>query len=580
VLGDASGVPTLLASGRPPASGVAASAHDIEAGAGSGSGAVAAEAASIGAERTAMQRAGDAFVGFLKGTDVFHALRQGDSAAFLAQIRRTELPTMLANVEQMRQTVRGLAEHEIAPGVRDSLTQSLDSVHASLSGLNDDNTIAHRALGAALTTTLGLAPLALAVPYKLNQLKYLALQIAFYAKTAAYTAGAMANPNTGARDWVNIGIERHVLTGVQAAIYAAPALLKNPKVQEMRDNIAFNLAASAVAIGTLTASYYADKFGSMFESAKQKLTGGETPTTMRELPDAARPAVTHMLGLAKTEETRLSEAERLFEGVVNDATSGKVSKAADKYRELVGKLEAIAGAGQDIAVPEARRANSDLVPKVGLAVMTAAATVTTTALIIPDWAGVVDFAADAAFVSALMVATSQNPKKNLQNALDDFKNFVGLSATALPVLAFDKGLNFINPHPPGTDTKNIELVTTLAAENIHKPGFWVATAVLTAANLTLSGHAGEVIAKAAGAIMNRAGQADAESAAGSDYRPDHHARPGEATPTVDRDRVRGGDDRSRSSLVSSASASQGVGAAAHDEPSIETLDLTQTPRPT
>lgn len=444
------------------------------------------------------------FTKFLQGTDVYNAMRQGDTAAFLDQLRaggaQGTLGQMLGNLTEMEAEIDGTQHHEVPVAIRDSLKASLGKVRESLESLQTTHGVPQRLLAAAATTMLGAAPLALVVPWKLNQLKYLALQIAFYAKTAAYTAGAVANPNADRSTWTNILIERHALTGSQALLYAAPAFAKSLPIQELREKLTFNLGATAAAISVLASSYYKDDIGNLLLKLKGKL-GGTTPFNAAELRDEARQAINDVLQRAQTDKPVLKQAQSDFDGFVNDATNQKISDVAGQYGRLIDRLTALAQTGQPPQERE-RPANPDVAAKTALAVLTGVATGVTTALILPDYAGVVDFAADAVFVTALMALTAKDSQESLQGALSKFQNFVGLSLTALPILAIDKFKPFFNPLPHGAPVEGIAEATKIAAENIGKAGFIGGAVALTVANLTLPGHAGKLAADMTQGLVN------------------------------------------------------------------------------
>jgi hypothetical protein len=433
---------------------------------------------------------------FLKGTGAYLALRQGDSAAFLQQLRQHELPELLVHLDNMQTSVNALQAHNLAPGVGKALTQSLHGIRLELGKLQHDHTAAQRAVGAALTTVLGFTPLALLMPYKLNQLKYLMFQIAFYAKTALYTAGGMVNPNTGPHDWVDLGVARHLQTGLLALMYAAPAFSTTPTTQALRENPVFNAGTAVFATGALVTSYYAHKINALFQASQQKYLGGGTPHTLAELPTAAQPIVANLQAQAVMDKKKLADAERTFEGVLNAAINGKTSKAAEKYAVFVHQLRTMAAAGCDLAAPE-KPANHELIAKAGVAALGISAGWAATALMAPAWAGVSDYAPHAAFATVLLTLTTLNPEMNLDNILVEFANFVGLNLIGLPVLMADKAFNFINPYPEGTDPHNIEKITQLALENLKKPSFWIVTGLLTVANITLDIHLARLAAKGA-----------------------------------------------------------------------------------
>jgi hypothetical protein len=444
------------------------------------------------------------FTRFLQGTDIYNAMRQGDTAAFLDQLReggaQGTLGQMLGNLREMEAEIEGTQHHEVPVAIRDSLKASLGQVRKSLESLQKDHSLPQRLLAAAATTMIGAAPLALVVPWKLNQLKYLALQIAFYAKTAAYTAGAVANPNADKSTWTNILIERHALTGSQALLYAAPAFAQSHTVQELREKLTFNLGATAAAISVLASSYYKDDIGNLLLKLKGKL-GGTTPFNASELREEARQTVSDVLQRAQADEPVLKQAQSNFDGFVNDATNRKISDVADQYGRLIERLTALGQTGQPPQERE-RPPNPDVVAKTALAVLTGVATGVTTALILPDYAGVVDFAADAVFVTALMALTAKDSQESLQGALAKFQNFVGLSLTALPILAIDKFKPFFNPLPHGTPVEGIAEATKIAAENIGTAGFIGGAVGLTLANLTLPGHAGKLAADMTQGLVN------------------------------------------------------------------------------
>jgi hypothetical protein len=453
-------------------------------------------------QNTVINRAAELFSKFVQGTDLFHALRLGDTAEFLQLLRHGgetgNLGTMLANLGEMEAALDDSENVDLHASVRDSLKSSIRGVRTQLDSLNTDHSVPHRVLGAAATTLAGATPLALAVPYGLNQLKYLALQVAFYAKTAAYTAGAVRNPNSGKADWIKLGIERHALTGVQALMYVAPAFSSSHHIQELRDNIIFNVSATGVAITVLASTYYRHDIGVAIEKMAGKL-GKNTPFNIEELRGNFRDDIKKILELAQNDKERLGQAKTSFGGIINDIAEGKVGDAVKQYDLLIKKLTSMLNAGEtESDVSNAQNVpNTDFVPKVGMAVLTALATATTSALILPDYAGVVDFAADAVFVTALMVLGSKDPLKTLKSAAADLQNFVGLSITALPILAFDKIRPSLNPLPGGIDKANLEAMAELTKTNIRSPGFIATTTVLTAANLLLPSHIGGAFANLA-----------------------------------------------------------------------------------
>jgi hypothetical protein len=437
---------------------------------------------------------------FYLDTDAVKALRLGQTATFLNQLRQGDdaggfLACGLNHLDIIDSLVELCREQGVSAQQASALKQNIQGVRSPLQGLNKDHHLAHRLAGATAATLGGLAPLALAVPVGLKQLKLLAQQIALYTKTALYTAGAIRNPNSNTTTWIDLLITRHALIGVQSLLYAGVAFSRKVAVQELKDKFWFNATVTLIAGAVLALSYYKNKVGAAAVKLKKAIQPSVQNEEPGELTEQATQALSAIIDLAAHDQSALIKARADFEGFVHETTQCQTSHALTQYQNLLKNVTALLHPDeQAVAAPPVN--NPDHIPKRALEVVAALATFGATALAMPDYALVVDDLIDAIFVTSVMDMMARNPTKTMEDACAEFENFVGMSVVSIPFFAIDHIHPFFNPIPKDTNPKDIAAMAKAAAKNLSSVGFIAGTSTMTLANATLPAHMGKWVSTA------------------------------------------------------------------------------------
>jgi hypothetical protein len=356
----------------------------------------------------------------------------------------------------------------------------LDEVGETLGALGTDRPLHERAAKVAGLHVL-LAPLPLAIPLltKPRQQKTEAEIAALMAKAMVEAIGMIRTPTTDHNLLKDRAMARYYANMVQAVEFALPTFVHS--LRFLNSNAAFNIAAGVVSTGALFGGFLSDEI-------RQKFNVWRTGSARPEL---------HRAGLSLSAETKaaleaVKTAADMDGKALNDAKAAFTANESHELSPYLGKQVAIAvNAYQRLAdeladcigLPPAQSPaeNHDRSAKLALALFSTAVCVATTVLMLPDKIGTVDLASDTAFTSALMFSLMADKNVSRQDALEEFKTFVGLSLVMLAVLAANKAANDFIEHGVS--------------------GLLVGSITMTALNLTMPGPVGHAAAHAIEKLM-------------------------------------------------------------------------------
>ena len=423
----------------------------------------------------------------VKMSDAGTLLSRADDREFIAGLRA---PSNGAagdgpKLDRLTAHVGGLKARIGEAGLDDALaarfTKRLDEVGVTLNALRTDRPLHERAAKVAGLHML-LAPLPLAIPLmtKPRQQKTEAEIAALMAKAMVEAIGMIRTPTTDDNLLKDRAMARYYANMVQAIEFALPTFVSS--LRFLNSNAAFNIAAGAISTGALFGGFLSEEIRQKFNVWR---SGSANPHLHRaglSLSAETKAALEAVRTAAESDGQALNDAKAAFVANGSRELSPHVGKqvaiAVNAYQRLADELADCIGLPPAASPAE----NRDRSAKLALALFSTAVCVATTVLMLPDKIGTVDLASDAAFTSALMFSLMADKNVSRQDALEEFKTFVGLSLVMLAVLAVNKAANdFIEDGVSGL------LVGSIA---------------MTALNLTVPGPVGHAAAQAIETLMS------------------------------------------------------------------------------
>jgi hypothetical protein len=448
---------------------------------------LAALSLTVGSEPVAAARRSSALRHAVGALDIHSLLTRADDKQFLQEVK-PHLQQLRQHLAQIKASMGSNIGSEALPAhLQAALQRRLDNAIKAADSLLIEQPLASRvAKGAAMFAALAPLPLALPFLTQPKQFQYAALTIAHYAKTMVGMAGLMSKPHTDNAQWGRHFNERY-MTVIMPAIVSIGPVLTHPEVTNKPEFFA-PTGLALLAAGFV--STYPHKVRDLLQQVAKLVRG---PQSEGEIDGGVREQIKNLLDELRPTEKAFSEAKENHLGLgglsVSDSTSAQLSAVTDSVNDLfktVGaltrNLEAVSIDSSDAqSTLAARPHNPDRNAKIGLALVSAAATFGSAAALLPDVIGAVDFASDAVFVTAMMAALAANPAKTEQDSLATFKSMVGLSLLSIGFL----GANKIEPFL-GED------MARMAA----------GTAAIIGANLTLPGPIGNLAGKMTESVMH------------------------------------------------------------------------------
>ena len=422
----------------------------------------------------------------IKMSDVRTLLNPAGDREFLAGLRTpsngqesddAQLDRLTNHVTQLKASIEGA-------GVTDELAtrfkKRLDEVGTTLTALRTDRPLHERATKIVGLHVL-LAPLPLAIPLltKPRQQKTEAEIAALMAKAMVEAIGMIRTPTTDNNLLKDRAMARYYPNMVQAIEFALPTFVSS--LRFLNSNAAFNIAAGAVATGALFGGFLSDEIRQKFNVWRTGSAHPDLHQAGRSLSAETKAALEAVKTAAELDGKTLNDAKAAFLANGSRELSPHVSKqvaiAVNAYQRLANELADCIGLPPAGSPAE----NQDRSAKLALALFSTAVCVATTVLMLPDKIGTVDLASDAAFTSALMFSLMADKNVSRQDALEEFKTFVGLSLVMLAVLAANKAANDFIEHGVS--------------------GLLVGSIAMTALNLTMPGPIGHAAAQAIEKLM-------------------------------------------------------------------------------
>lgn len=446
----------------------------------------AALSLTAGSEPVAAARRSSALHRAVAALDIHSLLTQADDKQFLQEVK-PHLQQLRQHLAQIKQSMGDIGSEALPAHLHAPMKRRLDNAIKAADSLLIEQPLASRvAKGAAMCAALAPLPLALPFLTQPKQFQYAALTIAHYAKTMVGMAGLMSKPHTDNAQWGRHFNERH-MTAIMPALISIGPVLTQPEIANKPE---FYGPTGLALLAAGFVSTYPHKVRDLLQ-AMAKLVRG--PQSEDEIDGSVREQIKSLLDGLRPTEKAFSDAKEGQLGPgglsVSDSTSAQLSAVTDSVNDLfktVGaltrNLESVSVDGSDAqSTPAVRPSDPDRNAKIGLALVSAAATFGSAAALLPDVIGVVDLASDAVFVTGMMAALAANPAKTEQDSLATFKSMVGLSLLSIGFL----GANKIEPFL-GED------MARMAA----------GTATIIGANLTLPGPIGNLAGKMTESLMH------------------------------------------------------------------------------
>jgi hypothetical protein len=435
------------------------------------------------APASSMARAAGALI---KMSDVRTLLSQADDRKFIAALRQpsseaadgARLDRLTGHITEL--TAR-IDEAGLDGALAKRFTTRLHEISDTLNALQTDRPLHERAAKIAGLHML-LAPLPLAIPLmtRPRQQKTEAEIAALMAKALVEGLGMIRTPTTDDNLLKDRAMARYYPNMVQALEFALPTFVSS--LRFLNGNAGFNVAAGAISTGALFGGFLSKEIREKYNIWR---TGSAHPDLRQaglSLSAETKAALDAVRIAAEMDGNALNDTKAAFVASDGQELSPHVSKqvaiAVNAYQRLADEL------ADCIGLPPAATSeeNRDRSAKLALALFSTAVCVATTVLMLPDKIGTVDLASDAAFTSALMFSLMADKNVSRNDALEEFKTFVGLSLVMLGVLAANKAANDFIEHGVS--------------------GLLVGSIAMTALNLTAPGPVGHAAAKAIESLMS------------------------------------------------------------------------------
>lgn len=425
---------------------------------------------------------------FAKMSDVRTLLSQADDREFIAGLRAASSDEAAdgARLDRLADHITELKAHVGAVALDDALAARfktrLDEIGSTLNALRTDRPLHERVAKITALNAL-LAPLPLIIPLmtKPRQQKTEAEISALMAKAMIEGIGLIRTPTTDNNLLKDRAMARYYANTVQALEFALPTFVSS--LRFLNSNAAFNVVAGTISTGALFGGFLSQEIREKYNVWR---TGSAHPELHRAglaLSNDTKAALEAVRTAVEIDRAILNDAKAAF--VENDRrelsphVSKQVAIAVNAYQRLADELAACIGLPPEQTPQE----NRDFSAKLALALFSTAVCAATTILMVPDTIGTVDLASDAAFTSALMFSLMADKNVGRQDALEEFKTFVGLSLVMLAVLAANKMANDFLEHGVS--------------------GLLVGSIAMTALNLTMPGPVGHSAAQAIETLMSK-----------------------------------------------------------------------------
>ncbi len=395
-----------------------------------------------------------AFQGNIPGSKskLHSLLAKTDSAAAVGQFQNNRylaLERLPANLPRFRESVEALhlvvQDPDIPQKERNELTRlTLDLMH-KIDRVSTEKT-ASRKLATKLffsMASIGFCILPLLTAKKNNDLQYLSLLIAGYAKTMLMLVGFGLSRTADAKSFSTHLKERHIPYLIPTLPYALSAYNKQTKDFEDRHPWAFNGAAAAFtgAIFLLSSAPHlvTGPINRMYNRVKDCLDSNRdtgTNITTTALAEQLKDDLGILANAFRTQHEAMIQRRNEFEksgNQLSDVLSTQVSDIDDAAMKLDDSLnKLLGGETSDPISGTITRANDDLSKKMVFTILAAILCAGSAATYYDEPVGLIDLGTDAGLTIGEMTKTMLNPAETGQRAAEKFASYSGLAPLLLP----------------------------------------------------------------------------------------------------------------------------------------------------
>ena len=347
----------------------------------------------------------------------------------------------------------------------------LRAIERDLDALTAGVPIGRRILPWAAAMVAVMLPLP--IPFHTGQRKFSSLQVAARAKDVMLLLGLIARDTSTPRAFGRHVENRVFLDLAGAAVYAGPAFI--PAARHLMSDLRFNIPAT-LAIAASALLYFNRH---MLPKAARRLGLEATGAPVNE---TARQEINAWAGELAQQRTRLdnlvSDFRQGAERGLGDNLNRLLNQLDGSFKQLAGEISDCGGG------PEAQsalsRPNVDAYPKLAVAMFSLMIVCSLGAFLSQEISALVDLCARGVWIFSELAKSAADSTVNLQGVLQTFKEISGLALLLLGYLGANQGLGFLH-----SDARS----------------FWIGTAALSVANVTLPGPVATVVSNGLGAVL-------------------------------------------------------------------------------
>jgi len=413
-------------------------------------------------------------------SDMHTALARRDDAGLLALFRAPD-----AALPDMAEPKVRLDALPLPSGQARRAKRLLRAIERDLEALKNGVPFGRRLLPWAAAMVAVSLPLP--IPFHTGQRKFSSLQVAARTKDVMLLLGLIAQDTSTPRAFGRHVENRVFLDLAGTAVYAGPAFI--PAARHLMSDLRFNIPAT-VGIAAATLLYFnRAHLPGMVRGLRERLgIPARTP-----LSDAARQEI-------RAWASELTSQKNRLDTLVGEFRQGTQAGLSDNLNRLLNQLEgSFTQLGRELVAcapdPHAQAApskpNEDVYPKLSVALFSLMIACSLGAFLHQEISALVDLCARGVWIFSELAKAAADASVNLQGILQSFKEISGLALLLLGYLAANQGLGFLH-----SDAKS----------------FWIGTAALSAANITLPGPVATVVSKALGKALQTCHRSPAAAA--------------------------------------------------------------------
>lgn len=412
----------------------------------------------------------------LHASDIHTTLAPRDDAGLIAELREPramDFPNLLAQLETL----------PLPPAQLRRCGRLVRAIERDLSALHTGVSCGRRMLPWAAAMVLVNLPLA--IPFYTGQRKFSSLQVAARAKDLMLLMGLLTRDTSTPHAFRRHVENRVFLDLAGSALYAGPAFI--PAARHLMSDPRFNIPVT-VAIAVSALLYFNRQ---MLPNAARTLGAHLRIEAINHPPpqcdEAAHREIHAWAEALVAEKNRLEASVRAYRH--HDSPNHSPRALSDNLNRLLNQLdgsfkqladELLAYAPQQASPHALSHTNPDVFPKLVVALFSLMIAGSLGAFLYQEISALVDLCARGVWIFSELAKAAADSSVNLQGILQNFKEISGLAMLLLGYLSANQSLGFLQ-----ADT----------------PRFWIGTAALSAANLTLPGPVATVVSRGLGKVL-------------------------------------------------------------------------------